>query len=134
MSKRHLQVSTALLGAVPVVTGVIAMMGLHDPLYDTLQLPHDATLDSNLRFFGGVWLGLGLSVWWMVPRLTLQTALFRAVWVMIGLGGVGRLLSMLLVGTPSLAFVGFTLLEIAGAPLFIWWQHRVSASHPPPPG
>ena len=119
MSKRALQIATALLGAVPVITGAVGMMGLSDPLYAALHLPQDATLDSNMRFLGGVWLGLGLCVWWLVPRIDTQTALFRAAWLMIALGGVGRLLSMALVGLPLLPFVGFTALEIVGAPLFI---------------
>jgi len=126
MSRRALQVTTALLGAVPVITGVVGMMGLGDPLYAGLNLPRDATLDSNMRFFGGVWLGLGLCVWWLVPRIATQTALFRAAWLMIALGGVGRLLSMALVGLPLTPFVAFTALEMIGAPLFIWWQHRVA--------
>lgn len=125
MSKRRLQVAMAVLGAIPVVTGIIAMTGLNDPLYASLNLPRDATLDSNMRFFGGVWLGLGLSAWWLVPRVDTQTALFRAVWLMIALGGMGRLFSLLLVGQPLLPFVGFAVLEIVGAPLFIWWQFRV---------
>jgi hypothetical protein len=126
MSKRRLQIAMTALGAIPVVTGVIAMMGLSDPLYANLNLPRDATLDSNMRFFGGVWLGLGLSAWWLVPRVDTQTALFRAVWLMIALGGIGRLVSMLLVGPPLVPFIGFTVLEIVGAPLFIWWQYRVA--------
>lgn len=126
MSKRALQIATALLGAVPVITGVVGLMGLSDPLYAALHLPQDATLDSNMRFFGGVWLGLGLCVWWLVPRIDQQTALFRAAWLMIALGGLGRLLSMAMVGVPLLPFVGFTALEILGAPLFIWWQSRVA--------
>jgi hypothetical protein len=126
MSRRALQVTTALLGAVPVITGVVGMMGLGDPLYAGLNLPQDATLDSNMRFFGGVWLGLGLCVWWLVPRVATQTVLFRAAWLMIALGGVGRLLSMATVGLPLAPFIAFTALEIAGAPLFIWWQHRVA--------
>ena len=125
MSKRHLQIATALLGAVPVITGLVGMLGLSDPLYAGLHLPQDATLDSNMRFFGGVWLGLGLSVWWLVPRIDTQTALFRAAWLMIALGGVGRLVSMALVGLPLLPFVGFTALEIVGAPLFVWWQNQL---------
>ena len=125
MSKRHLQIATALLGAVPVITGLVGMLGLSDPLYAGLRLPQDATLDSNMRFFGGVWLGLGLSVWWLVPRIDTQTALFRAAWLMIALGGVGRLVSMALVGLPLLPFVGFTALEIVGAPLFVWWQNQL---------
>jgi len=126
MSRRALQVTTALLGAVPVITGVVGMMGLSDPLYAGLNLPTDATLDSNMRFFGGVWLGLGLCVWWLVPRIATQTALFRAAWLMIAVGGVGRLLSIALVGLPLTPFIAFTALEIVGAPLFIWWQHRVA--------
>jgi len=126
MSRRALRVATALLGAVPVITGVVGMMGLSDPLYAGLNLPTDATLDSNMRFFGGVWLGLGLCVWWLVPRIATQTALFRAAWLMIAVGGVGRLLSIALVGLPLTPFIAFTALEIVGAPLFIWWQHRVA--------
>lgn len=125
MSLRRLQITTALLGAVPVATGLLTMLGLGDPLYAAMNLPQDATLDSNLRFFGGVWLGLGLTVWWLVPRVATQTALFRAIWLMIFLGGMGRLASLLVAGVPMLPFVGFTLLEIVGAPLFIWWQNRL---------
>lgn len=128
MSLRQLQITTALLGAVPVLTGLISMMGLSDPLYATLNLPRDATLDSNMRFLGGVWLGLGLSVWWLVPRIATETTLFRAAWLMIFLGGVGRMASLLLVGPPLLPFVGFTVLEIVGAPLFIWWQRKIATN------
>lgn len=55
-----------LLGAIPVITGVITMFGLADPLYASAHLPRSALLDSNLRFFGGIWLGLGLAAWWLI--------------------------------------------------------------------
>ena len=41
-------------------------------------------------------------------------------------GGIGRLLSIFLIGPPPLPFIGFTILEIVGAPLFIAWQTRVT--------
>jgi hypothetical protein len=126
MNKRKLQVATAILAAVPVVTGLIGMTGISDPLYASLNLPRDATLDSNLRFFAGVWLGLGLAACWVIPRIERETALFRAVWLMIFLGGAGRLLSLLTTGMPLAPFVGFTLLELIGAPLFVWWQSVVA--------
>lgn len=125
MSRRALQVTSALLGAIPVATGVLTMMGLSDPIYASAGLAPHALLDSNLRFFGGLWLMSGLAMWWLIPRIEHETALFRVLWSMIFAGGVGRLLSMAFLGLPPWPFVGFTALEILGAPLFIAWQRRL---------
>nr|WP_315488706.1 DUF4345 domain-containing protein [uncultured Rhodoferax sp.] len=125
MNKRALQIVSALMGTVPVITGLVQLMGIHDPLYASLNLPADATLDSNMRFLAGVWLGLGLASLWLVPRITEETVLFRVLWLMIFLGGIGRVVSMASVGLPLTPFIAFTALEILGAPLFVYWQHRV---------
>jgi uncharacterized protein YjeT (DUF2065 family) len=124
--KRALQIVTALLGLVPIVTGLIAMSGTSDPIYAAAGLASLPVLDSNLRFFAGVWFGLGVAILWLVPRIDTQTVLFRAIWFMIFCGGVGRLVSLMLVGMPPVPFVGFIVLEIVGAPLFIWWQVRIA--------
>jgi hypothetical protein len=126
MSRRALQAATFILALVPVLTGLLGMLGLDDPLYAGAGLPRDATLDSNLRFYAGAWFGLGLAAMWIIPRIERETMLFRALWLMIFTGGIGRLLSLLLVGAPFLPFIGFTALEIIGAPLFIWWQARIA--------
>ncbi|NJM44340.1 MAG: DUF4345 family protein, partial [Brachymonas sp.] len=46
-------------------------------------------------------------------------------WSMIFIGGIGRILSLAMVGTPALPFGAVvwavTVLEIVGAPLFVWW-------------
>jgi Domain of unknown function (DUF4345) len=127
MNKRPLQYTLAVLGLIPVITGVIHMMGVTDPLYVAAGIPRDALLDSNLRFFGGLWLGLGLTLLWLVPRIETETVIYRILWGMIFIGGIGRLLSMLFIGLPPLPFIGFTVLEIIGAPLFILWQSRITA-------
>ena len=126
MSPRPLQVVSGLLGVIPVVTGVLTMMGLADPIYAAAGLPAHALLDSNLRFLGGLWLVLGLALFWLIPRIERETALFRVLWLMIFAGGVGRLLSMAFVGLPPWPFIGFTLLETVGAPFFIAWQARLA--------
>jgi hypothetical protein len=126
MNKRPLQIATAILACVPTLTGLLAMGGIDDPLYRALALPPDATLDSNLRFYGGVWLGLGLAAFWLIPRIERETVLFRCLWLMIFLGGLGRLLSLALAGMPFPPFIGFTALEVLAAPLFVWWQARVA--------
>ena len=133
MNRRPLQVLCAVLAAIPVGTGLLTMMGLADPIYAAAGLPAHPLLDSNLRFFGGLWLVAGLAMCWLIPRIERETALFRTLWLMIFAGGLGRLVSMALVGPPPWPFIGFTLLEIAGAPLFIAWQARVARSATPSP-
>jgi len=69
---------------------VIGFSGLSDPIYALPCPPAKNLLDSNLRFFSGVWLCLGLAMHWLIPRIEKQTALFRVIWGIIFLGGVGR--------------------------------------------
>lgn len=126
MGKKALQAVTAVLGVVPLATGAIGMLGLNDPIYASARLPPFPLLDSNMRFFSGVWLGLGVAILWLVPRIGRETALFRFIWGAIFVGGIGRLLSIVVAGWPPLPFVGFTALELIGAPLFVYWQHRVA--------
>jgi hypothetical protein len=125
MNKRALQITMAVLGAIPVITGIVTMFGLSDPPYASTHLPSNAPLDSNLRFFGGTWLGLGLAFWWLVPAIDKRGSTFRILWGMIFLGGVGRALSMIFVGLPPAPFIGFTILELLGAPLLIAWHYRI---------
>ncbi|MDR0240471.1 MAG: DUF4345 domain-containing protein [Burkholderia sp.] len=129
MSKRALQAATAVLALVPAITGVLGMMGIHDPLYASLgiALPGDATLDGNLRFYAGVWFGLGLAAFSVIPGIERHGRLFATLWLMIFIGGIGRLISLAALGLPWPPFVGFTVLEVVGAPLFVAWQRRVAA-------
>jgi hypothetical protein len=126
MSKRPLQIVSGILGAIPVITGVVSMWGVSDPLYAKAALPANVLLDSNLRFFAGLWLGLGVAMYSIIPRVDKQTVLFRALWGMIFVGGIGRLISMLMLGPPPAPFIAFTALEILGAPIMVLWQARLA--------
>ena len=118
MARKILQILLVILGLVPVVTGMLTMMGIYDPLFAALNLPHSALLDSDLRFLGGVWLGLGIAVLSTLHSLEKYFAIYCILWGMIFLGGIGRLLSILVIGLPPVPFIGFTALEIVGAPVF----------------
>ena len=107
MSRFPLQVCTAVLAIIPIATGIVTLFGVRDPIYRPLGLPRAPILDSNLRFFGGVWLGIGLAMLWLVPSIEHQGVLFRALWVAVFLGGVGRLLSRIMIGAPPRPSIGF---------------------------
>jgi hypothetical protein len=126
MSKRALQILMGLLGVIPVTTGLLGLLGVEDPVYVAVGVPRIVLLDTNLRFYSGVWVGLGLALFWLIPTIERQTVLFRVVWGMIFIGGIGRVLSMTRLGWPPVPFVVFTAIELVGAPLFIWWQSRLS--------
>lgn len=134
MTRRNLQILMCIFAPLPIITGLISMMGVDSLLYVNLglNLPHEPTFDSNLRYYGGVWCALGLAVAWTIPRIERETVLFRVIWGAIFLGGLGRLLSIALIGAPLAPFIFFTAWEIIGAPLIVLWQAQVAraaASH-----
>ena len=58
MNKRWLQVAMAILGIIPIATGIVGLFGLSDPIFANAGIPANAILDSNLRFLpgsGSVW-------------------------------------------------------------------------------
>ena len=60
------------------------------------------------------------------PHNPKADGLFRVLWVMTFIGGIGRLVSNISLGRPRNPFVAFTAIEIVGAPLFFWWQFKVA--------
>lgn len=130
MSRKVLKIVSGILGMVPLLTGLVTMMGVYDPIYANAGLPGNPLLDSNLRFFGGVWFGLGVAFLWLIPKIEAHAVLFRVIWGAIFVGGIGRLLSIIFVGTPPIPFIMFTALEVIGAPLFVYWHYVVCQPSP----
>jgi hypothetical protein len=65
-------------------------------------------------------------LFWLIPRIEIQTVLFRAIWAAIFIGGLGRLLSTAFMAVPPAPFIAFTALEVLGAPIFVYWQAQVA--------
>jgi hypothetical protein len=128
MSKRLLQALMIVLALTAMVTAFMELSPLRDRVYEIPMTPKNLVLDSNLRFFSGVWLALGLTAIWLVPSIETKAGTFRVVWGMMFCGGIGRIISMLLTGIPPALFVFFATIEVAGAPLAIFWQYRVANS------
>lgn len=130
MPRKGLQISLVILGLVPAITGILGMFGIDDPLYASLGLPQNSLLDSNLRFYSGVWFVLGVTVLLTTRSLEKYFELYKILWAMIFVGGIGRLLSIALIGLPPIPFIGFTVLEILGPPIFLYWHRQIVKATP----
>ncbi|MFN8671875.1 MAG: DUF4345 domain-containing protein [Candidatus Sericytochromatia bacterium] len=126
MNKKNLQIITLILSLIPIFTGVIGFCGIKDPLYGELYKTKNILLDTNLRFFSGVWLGLGITMFTISKNITENKNLFKFIWLSIFLGGIGRIISIIDLGLPNIPFIFFTFLEILGAPFFIYWENKIS--------
>src|ERR1700754_90565 len=121
--KRALQVLLAFLSLLPLVVGTFGF------IYGAALLAPAGgvtpKLDSQYRFVAAWDVGMALIVWWIIPQIERQTALFRLICVMVCVGGIGRVVSWLVAGSPGPAFLAVTVLEIL-IPLLVPWQAQVA--------
>jgi len=132
MNRSALQIATAIVGLLLAVLAVLMLaLGTGSPLYIQDDLAHQSiALDNQLRFAGGLVLTIALVLFWhVIPRIERELTLYRVFWGMGFLGGVGRLISMVIVGPPPPSLFALMVFELVGAPLFIYWQWRVALQH-----
>lgn len=124
--KLWLQIIVFILSLIPAGFGTVnALMGV-SRFMATDTFP--ATIDSQFRFQSAIYFGLAMLIWWVIPRIDTQTAIFRIVVATVFLGGLARLLSYLTVGDPGPVPFGAMILELA-IPLLLPWQAAIRKTH-----
>lgn len=131
MARRLLQAVLTIVGLIAVITGAWGYLGVADASYGSsvdLDASGAVLLDSNARYFTGLWLGAGLVMLAIVPAVDRRGHLLYPLSIMVFLGGVGRILSIADFGSPSMPFTGFAVAEVL-FPLLIplWWATRPPA-------
>lgn len=81
-------------------------------------------LESNFRFYNGLWLGVGIVLLWLIPRVEREKTTLRVIAVCFFCGGIGRLISLLFCGIPSPIDLVYVIIEL-GFPLLTLWQKRI---------
>ncbi|MGF1524014.1 MAG: DUF4345 domain-containing protein [Leptolyngbyaceae cyanobacterium] len=123
--KRGLQIFLAVLSLIPFGFGIINFV-----LGASFHLPSEcvtARIDSHIRFQFTWFFGLGLIIWWMIPNIEQHTTLFRIIALTMFVGGIGRLVSIYVVGIPDAPIVAATAIELL-FPLLILWQNSIRTS------
>src|SRR5262245_53082367 len=122
VSKHLLQVTVAVLALIPTLAGAAGI--LVGPAFLTGEAPATANLDSHLRFLSGIFFAVGLAFYATIPSIERKGALFRLAAALVFTGGLGRLISLLAVGTPTWPHLAGLVMELAVVPALVMWQAR----------
>ena len=104
-------------GASTVVLGADSVLGAGEA---------SPSLESELRFYSVWWIGAGLFLIWLAPRVEQRTLEFRVFFALLFLAGLSRVFAALATDWPStgqLILMGF---ELVLPVVFVTWQARVS--------
>lgn len=123
-SKRCLQALVAVLALVPVAVGAEGVLTGSSFLTHAPSRPVD--LDSHFRYLSGIFLAVGLMFCATVPSIERKTNLFRLAAALVVVGGLGRLVSLMVAGTPTAPHLAGLFLELAVVPSLVIWQASVS--------
>jgi hypothetical protein len=85
--------------------------------------PVEATVDNELRFFAMFWIAYGGFCGWVAKNIATQYSFIPFIAVVFFMGGIGRLISTLLVGKPADILVPAMVLELI-LPVFIYLFYR----------
>ena len=118
----YLQRTVAFLALVPVSAGLFGV--LFGPALTGDQVSVSA--DSHFRYLSGLLLGIGLLFWSTTPAIEEKTGRFRLLTLLVVIGGLARLMGLLLTGIPSLYMLASLALELVITPILALWQTRVA--------
>ena len=85
---------------------------------------HNATLDSENRFYAAMFLGFGGALVWTAMDLQARAATFRALMGVFFVGGLGRVASWIAMGPPAPLFIGLLVVELVFPAALVIWSRR----------
>ena len=122
--KRLLQAAVGVLALIPVATGATGMLG--GPAFLGVERPWPVDLDSHFRFLSAIFLAIGLGFYATIPDIERKTQMFRLCAAPIVAGGLARLGSLLVAGTPGWPHAAGIVMELGVVPALVFWQAKVA--------
>lgn len=123
--RRLLQQAVGLGAIIPFAAGFYGV--LFGPALTGTAM--NIALESHYRYLSGLLLAIGLCFWSTIPRIEEQTGRFRLLTLLVAVGGLGRLVGLMLTGVPTLTMLGGLTMELVVTPLLCLWQTRVANRH-----
>jgi hypothetical protein len=123
--KRLLQQAVGWLSVVPFATGLFGVLFGPALTNETVSISGD----SHFRYLSGLLIGVGICFWSTIPGIETKTDRFRLLTAVVFIGGLGRLLGLVLTGIPSFLMLGGLAIELVVTPVMCLWQTRVANRH-----
>jgi Domain of unknown function (DUF4345) len=121
--RRILQIAVAAGSIIPIGAGAAGIL-LGPRMLAATNTAGD--LDSHFRYLSGLLLGIGIGFVSTIPRIETYGKRFRLLTCIVVAGGLGRLLSLLTIGSPSPVMIAALGMELVVTPCLALWQHRVA--------
>jgi predicted acyltransferase len=112
-------VAIVAIGLVHIAIGARFIQGVGNPT---------ASVDSEARFFGAVFVGYGLCHIWAAFDVRERTAWIMALAGVMFLGGLARLVSMAMSGLPHALYIGLTAVELVLPLILVALAARTSST------
>ena len=109
------------LGAADMVGGARILTSAGAVLPE--DVARDAVLNNQIRFWGAIWFGYGVLLWWASNDLRGRATVFRILMATLFLSGLGRAASVLQFGWASTPFTIAMAIELLSPPAFIALAH-----------
>lgn len=122
--KRSLQAFLIVFGVVVIAISLAHFAIGHDAVMGGSQL--NATSDGEDRFYAGIFGAFGAALIWCARDVEHRYFFISALAAAFFVGGIGRLLSLILVGPPHPFFVAMLILELVLPPILVLWARRVA--------
>ena len=123
IKRRALQFAVLLAGLVPVSAGAAGVF-LGVSLFTDLSAGSE--LDSHFRYLSGLLLAIGLAFWSRTSGIERHGKAFRLLGGIVVLGGLGRVVGVMLAGPPTWPMLATLSMELGVTPLLCLWQGRIA--------
>ena len=122
--KKSLQVFLGLFGmAAILIASLHVVLG---PSAIPGSVPVNATMDSEDRFYATLFGAYGVALLWCIRDIERKSRVVYLLALTFFVGGLARLVSMVVVALPNTFFIAMTVLELAIPFLMAFMQSRIS--------
>jgi hypothetical protein len=122
--RKTLQVLLAGFGVTVIVISLLHIV--LGPASIPGSVPVNATMDSEDRFYATLFMAYGAALLWCVKGVEYKSLSVKLLALVFFIGGLARIVSMLVVGLPNPFFIVMTLFELALPFVIVFLNARVS--------